>query len=50
MEKQSLTRTELYKMVWSEPISKIAKRYNISDVGLRKICIRKNIPIPERGY
>ncbi|MBL7111973.1 MAG: hypothetical protein ISS19_08540 [Bacteroidales bacterium] len=28
----------------------IVKRYNISDVGLRKICIRKNIPVPERGH
>ncbi len=50
MIKQTFTRTELYNMVWSEPISKIAKRYNISDVGLRKICVRKNIPVPERGH
>ena len=50
MIKQTLTRTELYEMVWSEPMRTIAKRYNISDVGLRKICIRKNIPVPERGH
>ena len=50
MEKQTLTRNELYEMVWSEPMRTIAKRYNISDVGLRKICIRKNIPVPERGH
>jgi len=50
MIKQTLTRSELYEMVWSEPMRTIAKRYNISDVGLRKICIRKNIPVPERGH
>ena len=50
MEKQTFTRHELYKMVWSEPISTIAKRYSISDIGLCNICIKKNIPIPERGH
>jgi len=50
MEKQTMTRNELYEMVWSEPMRTIAKKYNISDVGLRKICIRKNIPLPERGH
>lgn len=50
MKKETITRKELYDLIWSEPISIIAKRYNISDVGLRKICIRKNIPVPDRGH
>ena len=50
MKKEILTRQELHELVWSEPISTIVKRYNISDVGLRKVCIRKDIPIPVRGY
>lgn len=50
MGKETFTRKELYELVWSEPMRTIAKRYNISDVGLRKICIRKNIPVPERGH
>lgn len=45
-----LTRTELYGLVWSEPITKIAKRLGISDVGLAKACRRAGIPVPERGY
>lgn len=49
MKRKIITRAELYILVWSEPISNIANRYAISDVGLRKICIRKNILIPERG-
>jgi hypothetical protein len=50
MEKKSFTRTELHDLVWSEPLLTLSKRYNISDVGLRKICIRLNIPLPKNGH
>jgi hypothetical protein len=45
----TLTREELYQMVWDMPITDIAKRYTISDVGFRKLCIRLNIPFPKSG-
>lgn len=45
-----LTRQELYDLVWSEPISVIAKRVALSDVGFAKACRRAGVPIPERGY
>lgn len=45
-----LTREELYEQVWSEPISKLAQRYGLSDVGLAKICRRLRVPVPYRGY
>jgi hypothetical protein len=44
------TRQELYDIAWAEPVSKVARRYGISDVAFRKICSRVQIPIPERGY
>ncbi len=44
------SREELYEQVWTEPVSKVAPRYGISDVGLAKLCARANIPLPERGY
>jgi hypothetical protein len=50
MEYITFTREELYKLVWSESLLALSKRYHISDVGLRKICIRMNIPIPQIGY
>lgn len=50
MEKVTLTRKELYDLVWTEPLSKLAKKYKISDNGLRKICKRMNIPIPAMGH
>ena len=43
-------REEIYEAIWAEPIQHVAKRYNISDVGLAKVCRRLNIPRPGRGY
>jgi len=45
-----LKRETLYKMVWSEPVSKLAQEYGLSDRGLGKICKRLEIPVPGRGY
>ncbi|MFH1627448.1 MAG: hypothetical protein ABIE47_01840 [Pseudomonadota bacterium] len=45
-----LKREALYKMVWSEPVSKLARGYGLSDRGLGKICKRLEIPVPGRGY
>lgn len=50
MNKQNFTREELYDLVWSEPMLSLSKIYNISDVGLRKICIRMSIPLPAAGH
>ncbi|MEQ8789938.1 MAG: hypothetical protein RIC55_26825 [Pirellulaceae bacterium] len=46
----SLTREELYEQIWTTPMSKLAGRYNLSDVGLAKICGRLQIPRPPVGY
>jgi len=45
-----LTRKQLYEQVWATPITKLAKEYRLSDVGLSKLCKRHLIPIPGRGY
>ena len=50
MEQQVLTRNDLYDMVWSEPMTALSKKYNVSDTGLRKICKRLNIPLPKLGH
>jgi len=49
-ERILLSRVELYKMVWSEPVLTLAKKYGLSDRGLAKICARMEIPVPGRGY
>lgn len=43
-------RDKLYKEIWNEPMIVVAKRYFISDVGLKKMCKRLDIPSPPRGY
>lgn len=44
------TRVELYDMLWSEPTTKIAAKFGLSDVGLAKVCRKHDIPRPPRGY
>jgi hypothetical protein len=44
------TRTELYDLVWSQPLTKIASSFGFSDVWLKKICKKYDIPVPGRGY
>lgn len=43
-------REALYAEVWSEPMTTLARRFGISDVGLRKICKRLAIPLPSAGH
>jgi hypothetical protein len=45
-----LNRNELYELVWKTPLIKLSKDYNLSDVGLSKICKRHQIPTPPAGY
>lgn len=47
---RTLSRQELYDLVWSEPKSSLARRLGISDVGLAKACRRAHIPVPGLGY
>ena len=44
------SREELYALVWSKPMTKLAKEFGFSDNGLRKICKKHNIPLPNGGY
>lgn len=50
MEKSTFTRQELYDLVWSESMLQLFKKLNISEGGLRRICIWMNIPTPMVGY
>ena len=46
----SVTRENLYDEIWAEPITKVSKRYGISDSYLILILKGLNIPRPPRGY
>jgi hypothetical protein len=47
---EPLSRDELYRQVWSEPMVRVAQRLGLSDRGLAKICERHRIPVPPRGW
>ena len=44
------SRNELYELVWAKPMTHLSKELGLSDVGLRKICVKFGIPLPPRGY
>lgn len=47
---ESLTRRELYDLVWSKPVAKVAVELGISGVAVKKICDKHRVPVPGRGY
>lgn len=45
-----VSRDELYRLVWSEPMTKIAERFDVSGSYLARVCTLFDVPRPERGY
>ena len=45
-----LTRQQLYNMIWERAVSKVAPELGISDVALRKHCVKHAIPLPDATY
>jgi len=43
-------REALYNEFWTDPVTTVAKRYGMSDNGLRKHLKRLGIPLPPLGY
>ncbi|PZU06752.1 hypothetical protein [Sphingomonas sp.] len=49
-EKATLTRAELYALVWATPMNRLARSFGLSDQGLAKICKRHDVPRPRQGH
>ena len=49
-QEKAVDRETLYIEVWTDPVTVVAPRYGLSDVGLAKICRSLAIPLPSRGY
>src|SRR3972149_4294141 len=49
-QKRTVTRKDLYDQAWSQPLTKLAKLYGITDSGRRKKYKQWNIPVPTSGY
>jgi hypothetical protein len=50
VDKIILSRKDLYDLVWSQPILTLSKKYEITGSGLRKICVKMNVPLPKAGH
>ncbi|AWW72927.1 hypothetical protein CD351_00630 [Erythrobacter sp. KY5] len=46
----SFTRREFYDLVWSKPMTHVAKELGVSDVALHKVCRKHAIPNPPLGW
>ncbi len=46
----TLSRQELYELVWSKPVTEVAKEIGLSDVAVAKRCRQVQVPLPPRGY
>jgi hypothetical protein len=45
-----VNREELFRMVWSMPISQLRHELGVSDVVIASACRRVRIPMPSKGY
>ena len=45
-----LTREELHNLVWAKPMTQVSRDFQISDRAMAKMCARKQVPVPPRGY
>lgn len=50
LQRIELTREEVYDLIWSEAMTKIAAHFLISDVALKKRYIKHRITVPGRGH
>lgn len=44
------SRREFYDLVWSKPMTHVAKELGVSDVALHKVCRKHGIPNPPAGW
>lgn len=47
---RNFTREGFYELVWSKPMTHLAKDFALSDVALHKICRKHGIPTPPAGW
>ncbi len=50
MNTETITREELYNLLWTEPRYKILNKYDITNTSLLKKCRDMEIPIPDKVY
>lgn len=47
---KTVSRKQLYDLVWSKPMIHAAAEFGVSGNGLAKVCRKLDVPYPPRGY
>lgn len=47
---RTFSREEFYDLVWSKPMTHLAREFALSDVALHKVCKKHGIPNPPLGW
>lgn len=47
---QTFSRADFYHLVWTKPVSHLARDLRLSDVAIHKICRKHDIPTPPPGW
>ena len=50
MQWSTITREELYELVWSMPMTRASNQLGVSDVMLGRACRERRVPRPPQGY
>lgn len=45
-----VSREQLYELVWSMPVTKVAEKFSVSGSYMARVCSVLRVPRPERGY
>jgi hypothetical protein len=46
-----MTRAQLHWLVWEVlPVEKLAHEWGLTASGLRRLCLRNQVPVPSYGY
>ena len=45
-----MTREDLFELVWSKPMIKVAEQFDVSGSYMARVCSSLRVPRPERGY
>lgn len=49
-EADVVSREELYELVWSVPMVRVAEQFKVSGSYMARVCSALHVPRPERGY
>tara|TARA_R110002124_G_scaffold12794_1_gene59649 strand:+ start:248 stop:1240 length:993 start_codon:yes stop_codon:yes gene_type:complete len=45
-----ILRDELYKLVWSKPMTQVGEQFGVSGSYMKRVCVSLNVPRPGLGY